>query len=335
MHFDPKITPWTIDQTEFPSPGSLREQMKFLVRYAVLAPSSHNTQPWLFQLHDDAVDLRIDHSRWLKVADADQRELHISIGCALENLLVAAEHFGLGHAAVLLPDRSDPLLAAKIRISATGSTAPYRDDVLFDMLAVRHTNHGRYDGRPLPDHVHQCLLACCVEPEIVVHLTDDPLIKQSVDKLAIKADAIQFARPEYREELSYWIGQGVFGTSWLMSKLGQFAVSHFNLGASVAQQDSELLNSSPVFGLIASAENDRGQQILAGQVYQRICLIAASHGIWCQPISHLTQVPEIKQELSMAAPEGGVHPQLPFRMGFAAAEKQHTPRRPLDEVLVS
>ena len=83
-------------ENDYPHAGSLPDRLRFLVRYAVLAPSSHNTQPWRFHIAADRIDLFLDESRWLKVADADQRELHISLGCALENLLVAAEHFGLG-----------------------------------------------------------------------------------------------------------------------------------------------------------------------------------------------------------------------------------------------
>ncbi|KAF5410530.1 MAG: hypothetical protein C5S47_06520 [Candidatus Methanogasteraceae archaeon] len=39
----------------------------------------------------------MDTTRWLKVADSDQRELHVSIGCAPENLLIATGHFGYGY----------------------------------------------------------------------------------------------------------------------------------------------------------------------------------------------------------------------------------------------
>lgn len=334
-HFDPKVTPWTIDKKRFPAGGSLRDKMKFLIQYAILAPSSHNTEPWQFRIHDNAIDLLMDYSRWLKVADADQRELHISVGCALENLVVAAEHFGLGHTEVLMPNTSEPLLAARITFAEGGSAAQHREPRLFEMILVRHTNHGVYDGHPIPDDVRARLVACCIEPDIFVHLTDDLTIKKSVDDWVVKSDAVLFAKPEYREELAYWIGKGVFGSSWLMAKLGQFAVSHFNMGKSIGKKDHELLMSSPVFGLIASERDGRRQQIMVGQVYQRISLLAASHGIWCQPISQIVQVAETKQELLMAAPEGGLIPQHPFRMGFAQAEREHTPRRPVADVLVS
>ena len=113
--------PWRVDDGQFPSDGSLTERLRFLVRYAVLAPSSHNTQPWKFRISADRLDLFMDQERWLKVADDDQRELHISIGCALENLLVAAEHFGLGHQTDYLPDPKNPMHAATVRFGERGN----------------------------------------------------------------------------------------------------------------------------------------------------------------------------------------------------------------------
>ncbi len=79
------IDAWKTEEDQFPTTGPLTDRLRFLVRYAVLAPSSHNTQPWKFRIADDRIDVFMDQSRWLKVADDDQRELHISIACALEN----------------------------------------------------------------------------------------------------------------------------------------------------------------------------------------------------------------------------------------------------------
>ena len=65
-----------------------------LLRYATLAASSHNTQPWRFELDGDRIRVFADTSRQLRVADPDRRELFLSVGCAVENLVVAAEHYG-------------------------------------------------------------------------------------------------------------------------------------------------------------------------------------------------------------------------------------------------
>ena len=170
--------PWAVEEGDNPKDGSLPDRLRFLVRYALLAPSSHNTQPWRFHVAENRVDLFMDMDRWLKVADADQREIHVSIGCALESLLVAAEHFGLGHGTDYLPDPANPRLAATVRFRAEGRAAPERPARLFPMLPVRHTNHGEYDGRPIPPGVLEQLRNCCVEPGVTVYLTADADIKR-------------------------------------------------------------------------------------------------------------------------------------------------------------
>jgi len=326
--------PWQVDKNQFPNNGPMVERLGFLVCYAVLAPSSHNTQPWKFRISADRLDLFMDQERWLKVADDDQRELHISIGCALENLLVAAEHFRLGHETDYLPDPKNPMHAATVRFGEKRQQPTERAAHLFQMMVVRHTNHGEYDGRPIPAAVLDRLKDCCVEQGIAVLLTPDESIKQKVDELVVRADAVEFADPAFREELGHWIGQGVFGTSWLMSKIGKLAVTYINMGSSTAKNDSAVLMSSPAMGLISSVSNDRVTQIKVGQVYQRLSLLAASEGIWCQPMSQIVQVEEIKQDVAKLQPNPNLYPQHPFRLGFAAPEKHRTPRMNVDDVLI-
>lgn len=326
------INPWVIDETLFPASGSFPERIQFLLRYAVLAPSSHNTQPWKFRTDGNRIDILMDDERWLRVCDDDQRELHISVGCCLETLLVAADHFGLRHQVEYLPDSSNPMHGAAVEFMDGIPTE--RDSTLFQMIPVRHTNHGEYDGRSIPEDVLGQLSVCCTEPNIQVQLTSDNSMKVKVDELVVQADAMEFADPAFREELGYWIGQGVFGTSWLMSKIGKLAVTHINMGASTAKKDSAVLMSSPVLGLISSNDNSRETQIKVGRVYQRLSLLAASFGIWCQPMSQIVQVEKTKKEVAKLQPDLKLFPQLPFRLGFAEPEKHRTPRRHIDEVML-
>ena len=91
--FDPRVTPWQIDESEFASLIGVEDQIRFLLRYAVLAPSAHNTQPWLFKVVPDGVEVYPDVTRRLAVIDPDDRTLLMSIGAAITNLRVAAAHF--------------------------------------------------------------------------------------------------------------------------------------------------------------------------------------------------------------------------------------------------
>ena len=64
-----------------------------IVKYAVKAPSCHNTQPWRFRIRYDKIFLAPDFTRALPVADKDGHALYISMGCAMENLIMAANEF--------------------------------------------------------------------------------------------------------------------------------------------------------------------------------------------------------------------------------------------------
>jgi len=69
--------------------------MPELVRYATLAPSSHNTQCWKFRVGESAIAILPDLGRGCPVVDPDDHHLFVSLGCAAENLVQAAAAHGL------------------------------------------------------------------------------------------------------------------------------------------------------------------------------------------------------------------------------------------------
>jgi hypothetical protein len=164
-------------------------------------------------------------------------------------------------------------------------------------------------------------------------MTDDPGIKRQVDDMIVEADARQFADPAWREELGYWLGQGVFGTPWLMSKMSQLAVTYLNLGQGTAKKDSELLMSAPLLAVITSVRDDRASQIQAGQIFERVSLLGTALDIRLHPMSQILEIPELKTEIARLTPEPDAAPQHTFRLGYAEPE-EHTPRRPLQDVLL-
>lgn len=323
-------SPWQIDKNDFPFDGSSEDQMKFLLRYAILAPSSHNTQPWKFSIKGSRIEVYVDRTRWLRVADPDQRELFISAGCALENLLVAGEHFGFKYKLNYFPGRED--VVAEVQFQPNGSSS-IREGLL-DVIPVRITNHNAYNETPISPDDLRSINNCFDEKDIFLHITDQPDIKRNVDEMIVQADATQFSDPDYREELGYWIGQGVFGASWLMSKIGQLAVTHINMGKGLGKKDSQLLMSSPVLAVISSTVNDRESQVKVGQVFERVFLTATTLGVSIHPMSQILEIPQLKEQVEELIPMSNVNAQQTFRMGYGEPEKDHTPRRPLEEVLI-
>jgi len=158
------------------------------------------------------------------VADSDQRELHISVGCALENLLIAAEHFGYGHQVAYFPEPANEELIAQSN-SCYMAKHPPSEKTCYSTQFLPGTPTAKLE------------------------------IKRKVDELIIRGDANQFSDPAYREEFGYWLGHGAFGASWLIAKMEQLAVTYMNIGKGQAKKDSEVLMSAPVLAALSSKVN--------------------------------------------------------------------------------
>lgn len=330
--YDPKITPWAVKGQALPL-GSPKEQLTFLLRFAILAPSTYNTQPWKFRVAPPEIHIFADPARRMVSCDADLRELFSSVGCALENLLIAAEHFGFAHTTELFPTSSDEWHVATVHLRPDGQRSPHRAH-LFDCIPARHTNHRRYSGKPISEDALDALRRVVVEPEVRLWLTADPALRQRADDLLVEADAHQFADPAFRRELLQWVSQGVFGSAWLMGKLGRLAARTLHLSAYAVAESEPLMNAS-AFGVVATQTASRTAQVIAGQAFERVHLQATFLGLSLQPLNQVLQVPRVTAEFIRSFDLSLLTPRLVFRLGYAEPEAEHTPRRPLEACLLA
>ena len=132
-----------------------------LVRAAILAANPHNTQPWLFQVGASRVTLRADPARSLGAFDPYRREMHVGLGCALENMARAARAIGYEAAVTLaggpLAGPASPPSPTPVATLDLTPARP-RPDALFDAIGRRHTDRGAYDaGRPVPSEVLEAM----------------------------------------------------------------------------------------------------------------------------------------------------------------------------------
>ena len=65
------------------SPEAWQDAIELAADRGRLAPSVHNTQPWVFAFFPDRLELRADRSRQLTVLGPDGRELVERVGAAL------------------------------------------------------------------------------------------------------------------------------------------------------------------------------------------------------------------------------------------------------------
>src|SRR5580704_9703476 len=164
----PAYQPWKDWQDEKDGPLAL-------VRAAILAASPHNTQPWLFKVTDKQIELYADTGRYPGALDPYLREQHIGLGCALENLMLAAPANGYYAAVTLLPGKLLPIpsnpqpeLVAHVDLEP-GSR---QTNELYDAIPHRHTNRTPYDLlKPVPVEVIAAMSGLVgEEPEVKIFL---------------------------------------------------------------------------------------------------------------------------------------------------------------------
>ncbi|HEX6617059.1 MAG TPA: hypothetical protein VF046_12210 [Gemmatimonadales bacterium] len=326
---------WDLSEDDFPAASSIETQLGFLLRYGILAPSTRNSQPWAFHIQRNRVHFIADMRRALSIADPGRRELYISVGCALENLLVAAEHFGFRHSVSYFPEPRDEELVATATFEPGGSPSSARAGATLESILRRHNDNSVFQAHPVPEWLRSRLTACRVEADLQVYLTHDHHFRRWIDLLTVEADRIEFADPAFRRELAYWIGQRVFGESRVVSRLEKLAVSRIDLGESVARQDHEIVEGAALLGLICADGDSHPAHVRTGQLFERIWLTATESGLSIQPMSQTMRHPELRAAVRELLPVQGWIPQHLFRVGFSSRPgEHHTPRRPLEGVLV-
>jgi nitroreductase len=320
--------------SEHPWAGTrpIEQQLRSLIRYAILAPSTRNSQPWRFTIAGNTVRLWADQARRLPVADPDGRELHLSLGCALENLLVAAAWVGFRHEVACFPDPGDPDLAAIIAFHSASRTATSPPPIAtLETLQQRRTSHRPFIARQITPRIFDRLRSVSGEPGIRVSLCDDADRRRVAEVLSVRAVATLFGDEAYRREIAATIGGG---GSWLTSQAGRLTMSHFEPGRRLAQQISAVIRSAPVIGVIGSMADAPLDQLRSGRVLERLWLAAAAEGLAMQPIGYALEAPATRAALSALFPEAGSRAQELVRLGYSAArDGAATPRRPVEDVI--
>lgn len=345
------------DSANFPEDGDFEARAKFLLEYAVLAPSSHNSQPWRFAIGDGHVQLFADESRQLEVADPDGQELYLSVGCALENLVVAAERFGFAPSVEYAhgdeehrpgqehdepPDDSvageerdgRTRLAATVTLEGETDTPDGGDAELFDAITERRTNHLPFEERAVPDASFEQFEGCVTGTEVRLEFVTEPSAIADIAALQTRADERLFDDPEYRAELGHWIGTGALGANWIAARIGEVAVRYLDLGGREGQKNSKLLTSAPAVVVITAEDDDLESRLRVGRTFERIALTATAADLAVHPMSQILEVPGLRVRLKEVLDIEDATPVHLFRVGFAESDSTRTPRRPVEDVLV-
>jgi hypothetical protein len=337
------LTAWNVDASSLLASGTAIEKARFAVRYAILAPSSHNTQPWRFIINGDELLVCADRTRSLANIDPFDRELVISCGAALFNLRVALAHFEVPVEITTFPQSLDPDIMARVVFPASG---PKLKDLaeLFDAITKRTTNRSPFSGEDLPAAIVERLKSAATAEGVDVAFALGLAQRERLAALIAKADRRQFEDPRFRRELASWIhpsrsndgmpaaSQGLRTLADAATRIVAMAIRTFDLGNGVAAAHEQLARGSPLLVALSTPTDNYEGWLAAGLGLQRLLLVATNEGYSTSYLNQPIEVPELRTELAKEMSIDG-YPQLLLRVG-RGQPALHSPRRPISDVLI-
>lgn len=332
-----------------------------LVAAAVLAASAHNSQPWRFTVGPGEILVHADFDRGLGAMDPYEREMFIGIGCALENMAIAAPGAGLATEIALRPTSSREL-AARVRLTPAPEAATHR---LEAAITRRRTDRGPYAlAREIDDETldalqaevagsgdHELVFLPCKSEEarrfgaLTLEATQDIIADVPMSLDSAHRDRLDQTLIDERRDGPTMQAQGL--APWLanLARPGPQTPEQAALSVWLKNTRQVQLATAAHFGLFVVPAHrllDDVVSLEVGRAWQRLHLAATLRGLACQPMN---QIPEricrerqlghgpkmqsaVEQQLFL---NGGL-PTFCFRIGLPTREAPHGPRRPVEQV---
>lgn len=343
--------PWT----NWRNAGSPAER---ILAAGILASNPHNSQPWMFRITASTIDLFAVPSRQIGVIDPFRREMYIGLGCALENMKLAAEAEGFSADIRLLPDLTSEAHAASISLT---SASPVISE-LYSAIPNRHTNRAAYDTtRTVAEEVFKRIDSFITESDVRLFWFKDQSARTKFGQVAIAATEALVADEQQSIDSHLWwrqdwdkLQESADGITLDAQGLGSVVsgMAKFLPDLSRRQGDqifvknvSEvMIPTAAAFGILAVRDGmDNMHRLQCGRAWQRIDLWAATQGLAMQPLNQMCERVDRERQIGIEPVLGKAvsdlvgddqrHAIMPFRLGYPTIEPLLSPRRGLDKVI--
>lgn len=312
----------------FPSDGTVEDKLRFLIQYAILAPSIRNSQPWKFQVVDDAVHLTVDRSRARRTTDPELRELVISCGAALQHLCVAARKFGFLLDIEKLPEGKSNLLAI---VRLDGEADPGETDTILFYAIHKWLNVPQpfRSKKKIPEELLNELGKMADSETTWLHLARKPASRDTLAGLIAEADEAQKQVEENRrkqlaaavhskrrkQDRGALFHLGVSGGAGHIADYFHSFLRRPSTASEVARKQRALADSEPILAVLGTFDNTMASWLESGQVLASVLLRGLSVGVRASFLNQSVEMPEFRDKL-MASLNLTGHPQVVFRLGF-------------------
>lgn len=333
-------TAWRIRVEDFPETGTKVEQLNFLLGFAVLAPSGHNSQPWEFFVTDNTIDIKVATERALAKSDPTQRILLIGFGCCLKNLLIAADYYGFSASYEMHWEKVPQCI--RVTLERNSNTKKSETSHLIHMIAKRHSNRGVYTNDKLPEEFKEKLkkinttsASVRIIPESENKFVADLILKTlitSMDSNVFRLELSHYIKSSYTKE-NVGMPGSTLGLPGVVSLFASYLIKNINISAKTHAKDKKLLYThTPALLVIDTQNDDRIDYVLSGMLLEEVWLIATSFGLSCSIYASITQDVAARDELRKSS-LGLKNPQISLRIGFAKKEMGESPRFTVNALL--
>lgn len=280
----------------------------FMIEQAGKAPSGHNTQPWLFKINEPVIEIHPNFEKSLPVVDFDNRELFISLGCAAENLCIAAIHKGykptvsVGQQGV-------------ITIHLTKQDTPANIETLIEQIALRQTNRSIYNGKMIAEDTIRLLKSIDTHAEVNIYFYEKGSPEfDTIAQYVFRGNLLQMQDKAFKNELRSWmrynkkhqdetndgLSYAVFGAPNLPKFIVKPIMSKAINGKSQNKSDKKKIESSSHFVLFTIQNNNIAEWINLGRTLERFLLKSTGSGIAHAYLNQPNEIRFLSKEMAKA-----------------------------------
>ena len=295
----------------------------FMIENACKAPSGHNTQPWLFKIRKAEIDIYPDFSKELPVVDHNHRELFVSLGCAVENLCVAAREKGYHTEVKVIKDSFIRVLLTKDKKK--------QSDSLFPQIALRQTNRSVYDGREIPEDSIKILKNIPIEPSISIYFYKRGSVNyERLADMVYRGNSLQMNNEAFKTELTTWmrynkkhqnktrdgLSYATFGAPNVPRFIAKFVMSKAINEKAQNKEDRKKIASSSHFVLFTTKDDTVEQWVGLGRVLERILLCSTAMGIVNAYLNQPNEESDVAKDMVARLQIPNEHPTILIRLGY-------------------
>jgi hypothetical protein len=294
------------------------------------APSIHNTQPWLWRVNGEVLELHTAPSRQLPTTDPEGRLMVLSCGAALHHARVALAAEGWQIRVARFPDPARPDLLAEVRPAGQAGTDPEAMRHL-QTLRIRHSDRRPVAEVPVEPDVLNALRAAVEAEHTWLHvMRHDDII--DLAGAADRAQTLENFDPRWRDEIAYWAGGvregglGVPGTA-IPEEAPQTTVPSRDFGVSGELHVDAGHDGAATYAILFGGDDTPLAWLRAGEALSSAWLQAIERGVSLLPMSAALEVEATRATLRRLVAGLG-EPLLVVRIGVPDPDRAGPPATP-------